>query len=216
MYNIPRVPVLCLLSIVQQVGRTADIEPAKTENQATTTNFVFAASIKVDPVLNTGNDGDDKGGARSSVGERIRDITAGTTGAVTKFVESAAATGGTASSIWQDETFLLPLHDIPMSQEYPEHSRTETAADGSDVSDAGAPEKPTTEVAQDDDGSMDRLGDVHLRIEVWQGTCCHGQVSIRGKNRTAMVTVAHPVDDSVCGTASDMIAYFHSGSWNLL
>lgn len=174
-------------------------------------NVVSAASIKVDPVLNINNDSNDARGARSSVVERIWDATT-----IAKFVESTAATAGTVSSIWQDETFLLPLHDNSMFREHPKHNRTGTPADRIDILDAGAHEKSTVGPVQDDGDSVDCLGDVHLRIEVWQGKVCHGQVSIREKHPTATLSVAYPVDIFVCGTASNMITYFPSEPLKLL
>lgn len=78
---------------------------------------------------------------------------------------------------WDQESFLLPLPDA-------DESTLATSTAGEDVSGAAHEEDGINVpalLAAAEDGSGDPDGDAaeegaHLRVEIWQGKHCHGQV----------------------------------------
>lgn len=91
---------------------------------------------------------------------------------MTKFAASAAAAitagGDPLSGTWQGETFRLPLPEDP------------SVCVRNDVERDAQEEIGAVVVAASENTDItNSVSDVHLRLEVWQGQHCHGQVSTR-------------------------------------
>lgn len=86
--------------------------------------------------------------------------------------------GGIVESRWEHETFILPLPDSEGDTVQEDDAGSRSDGEGGCLNNID-PSELTKESNQDDaqDQSIDSYSDIHLRIEIWQGHHCHGQVS---------------------------------------
>lgn len=180
--------------LCSQVGRTTDVIPPKPENPTTATNANSCAPVEGVLPPNNAHDGGDIAGKTagdSTTGSllditgKVQEIAVASTSSLTKIAESVpgrSAGRPTGSVSWQHETFLLPFPVTPTLEEGGlENSRAGGSAESGHGLETNGMGKDAagTGVEDDEDDSLDHLGDVQLRVEVWRGTHCLGQVFAR-------------------------------------
>lgn len=187
--------------VVDQVGRSSSITLSQTipapPPSATTVPLPDGAQTA------EGKDNskrDDENNAvlavRESLADKVRDAAAAAAASLVQATSAAArgsALGGGESRMegrWDEETFLLPLpdgddtflaansggDDSRDDDDNPDTEKcgasvsrpSELAAQGSGDEDCDAAGRESSSVSVDDG--------VHLRVEIWQGKHCHGQV----------------------------------------
>lgn len=181
----------CAIQFCSQVARTTAVVPSKPVDPITTTSANSCAPVEgVLPQNNAHNDGDvngetagdSTGDALLDIAGRVQEVAVASTSSLTKIAESIPGLGAgrpTGSVSWQHETFLLPFPATPtLEGDDPDSDRAGGSADGGDGLDTNGAEKDTTGTSDedDDDDTTDHLGDVQLRVEIWRGTHCLGQV----------------------------------------
>ncbi|CAM9158684.1 unnamed protein product, partial [Sphacelaria rigidula] len=185
----------------EEVGRTTDVIPPKPENPTTATNANSCAPVEGVLPPNNAHDGGDIAGKTagdSTTGSllditgKVQEIAVASTSSLTKIAESVpgrSAGRPTGSVSWQHETFLLPFPVTPTLEEGGlENSRAGGSAESGHGLETNGMGKDAagTGVEDDEDDSLDHLGDVQLRVEVWRGTHCLGQVQLEGLHLLSM------------------------------
>ena len=121
-----------------------------------------------------------------SFGDKLQGAAASAAASATEAASTvaSAATGGTASGRWGRETFILPLPEKDESLAVQEEEdvgvgRGDVAVD--ECVEAPDLAESTLKDGQDSDEGSESSGcddGVNLRVEVWQGKHCYGQVRI--------------------------------------
>lgn len=126
--------------------------------------------------------------SRESLADKVRDAASTAASSLAQAASAAAhgssVGGGSMEGRWEQEAFILP---------FPDADEEASDADGDDDVDeqegVNVPKLlgPAAKCIVDDDGNATTTGGgsssvsvddgVHLRVEVWQGKHCHGQVS---------------------------------------
>lgn len=178
--------------IAGQVGRTRSI----TLSQTTPAASASTTSTPLPDGAKDNNKRDDEDSAklvvRESFADKARDAAATATASLVQATSAAAhgsalGGGGTMEGRWDEETFLLPLPDgddtlLAAHAESDDGDNLDTEkgggasvsrvlgvyAQGSGDEDNDTAGRESSSVSIDDG--------VHLRVEVWQGKHCHGQV----------------------------------------
>lgn len=184
-----------------QVGRTRSITlsqtlvPAAPANAASVPSPDGAKSAEGKDNSKQDDEGDVELAGRESLADKVRDAAA-TAAASLIHASSAAARGsalGGGSSMegrWHAETFLLPVPDgdDTFIAAHAEGGGTSDVRDSLDKENDGAGvaglSGPAALGSGDEDGDAARSNSdtasvddgVHLRVEIWQGKHCHGQV----------------------------------------
>lgn len=180
-----------------QVGRTSSITLSQTVS-APRTSAAAGVPSPAEAQTTEGKDNNSKRDleegvvlvARESLADKVRDAAATAAASMVQATSPVArglAVGGGGSSMegrWDEEKFILPLPDGDDTFLAPGDG-WDGARDGGD--------NPATEKdggdgdcgAADGESSIVSIDEgVHLRVEIWQGRHCHGQVgccfSIRG------------------------------------
>lgn len=174
-----------------KVARTSSVTPSQQAplHQPTPAATGSAACVQSIPGSNSDTNDDGKKVDVLAGGENLADKVRGAAGtaaasvahATTAAVHASAGggVGGIMEGHWEQESFVLPLPDGDGARSDSDASKgvdLETVDDllGSNVQGAGAVDG---DAAGGDSTSASLDDGVHLRVEVWQGKHCHGQVS---------------------------------------
>lgn len=175
----------------RKVARTSSVTPSQQAPLHQPAPAATAPAARVQSIPGRGSDSNDSvkkvdvlaGG--ENFADKVRDA-AGTAAASVAHATAAAVhtsggggVGGTMEGHWEQEAFVLPLPDCDGASGDNEAGKSvdlETADGllGSNVQGAGDGGGDT---AGGDSTSASLDDGVHLRVEVWQGKHCHGQVS---------------------------------------
>ncbi|CAM9115968.1 unnamed protein product [Ectocarpus sp. 13 AM-2016] len=201
----------------EEVARTSSVTPSQQAPIHQPTPAVTAPAASVQSIPRGGSDSKDSVkkvdvlGGGENLADKVRDA-AGTAAASVAHATAAAVhaaggggVGGSMEGHWEQESFVLPLPDSDGASRESDAGKSvdlETFAGllGSNVQGAGDGGGDTA----GGDGTSASLDDgVHLRVEVWQGKHCHGQVELEG---TELLRMCKKVQNATPGGRSAFIA----------
>ena len=188
-------------SFAIQVGRTSSITLSQAAPAPRATSTLPTGAQNADGGdVQCSNDAENNFSAaleaRESIADKMRD--AASTAAASLAQTASVVAGGGGSSMegrWEQDTFLLPLPDVgenalAIYSEGKEASGVDHEEDGVDVPALlGAVEQGSGKSERDNadgDTSTEDEG-AQLRVEIWQGKHCHGQVGVFSRDAASVV-----------------------------
>ncbi|CAM9304017.1 unnamed protein product, partial [Ectocarpus sp. 12 AP-2014] len=200
-----------------EVARTSSVTPSQQAPLHQPTPAVTAPAASVQSIPGGGSDSNDSvkkvdvlaGG--ENLADKVRDA-AGTAAASVAHATAAAVhasggggVGGTMEGHWEQESFVLPLPDSDGASRDSDAGKSvdlETV-DGLLGSNVQGADHGGGDTAGGDSTSASLDDGVHLRVEVWQGKHCHGQVELEG---TELLRMCKKVQNATPGGRSAFIA----------